>query len=180
MIRGFVPAFIHLGWLGDSAQLLLASDVSGPIKRLWSVMAASCGLILDVLELVILLYSELDAKPRFSWHCPTLCLFSELPSVDVIRDVIEPDAQSPWTPPSSSECIPLVVDALKRLFSGVCIVHHNVQGIHSKMDDLTSWFNVCSGKNVVLCSTEIWLTPASPPLNVPGYQIFTSPLHRRP
>ena len=121
------------------------------------------------------IYNELDAKSRFSWHCPT-CLFSELPSIDVI----EPDTQSPRTPPSSSECIPLAVDTLKRPFSGVCIVHHNVQGIHSKMDDLTSWFNACSGKNVVLCFTEIWLTPTNPPLNVPGYQIFTSPLHRQP
>ena len=63
--------------------------------------------------------------------------------------MIEPDAQSPHTPPSSSECIPLAVDALKRPFTGVRIVHHNVQGIHSKMDDLASWFNVCSGK--MLC-----------------------------
>ena len=132
-------------------------------------MAASCRLILDVLRVNNELYSELEAKSQFSWHCPS-CLFSELPSVDVV-ELDTPTSQSYF---SSFESIPLTVDV-----SGLCIVHHNVQGIHSKMDDLISWFNVCSGKNVVLYFTEIWMIPTSPLLTVPGYQIFTSPIYKQ-
>jgi len=65
------------------------------------------------------LYSELEAKSQFSWHCPT-CLFSELPNVDVVElDTPTSQDQSSFI---HSVSLPLAVDALKKPFSGIRIV----------------------------------------------------------
>jgi len=96
-------------------------------------MAASCGLISNVLELVGNCTVSWKLSLGFSWHCPS-CLFSELPSIDVV-ELDTPTSQSSI---SSFESITLPVDALKKPFSEVHIIHHNVQDIPSKMDELTS------------------------------------------
>ena len=134
--------------------------------ELWS--HANCvGIKADV-------YNKLKEKMDFSMQCPS-CLFSVLPNVDVI------DNPLPTISDTNSPCLlPLADEALCTTFTGIRVAHHNIQGVHSKMDDLATWFNLCMGKNVIFCFTEIWTKPNSPPLHYPGYQVLLSPYHVRP
>ena len=86
-------------------------------------------------------YAELQEKSEFSWQCPS-CLFSVLPS----NDIIEADF---WLSPSPCDLVPLMDDVLESPLSGIRIIHHNIQGLLSKLDSLAAWFNTCSGENVV-------------------------------
>ena len=52
------------------------------------------------------------------------------------------DVSSSLFTADSANSIPLVNDVLSTSFTGMRIIHHNVQGIYSKMDDLVSWFSV--------------------------------------
>lgn len=77
-------------------------------------------------------YNQLEAKVEFSWHCP-LCLFQELPLLDVLDGSVSsssPDSENLAEDPST-------IDLLEATISGVRIVHHNVQGIQSKIIELT-------------------------------------------
>ena len=69
---------------------------------------------------------------------------------------------------------------LDATISGVRTVHHNVQGIQSKIIDLTQWFKACAGTATIFCFTETWLKPCSTKLTVPGYTVFISPLLHHP
>jgi len=82
--------------------------------------------------------------------------------------------------PLSCNSVPLTDDVLETPFSGIRIIHHNIQGLHSKLDTLTTWFNTCNRKNVVFCLSEIWTKPDGPPLHIPGYQLLFTPFHTRP
>ena len=79
-----------------------------------------------------------------------------------------------------SSSIPSTINVLHNSATGIRVVHHNVQGLHSKIYELSSWFNTCSGDDVVFCFSEIWANPSSPPLHFPGYQVMFSPFHCRP
>ena len=64
--------------------------------------------------------------------------------------------------------------------TGLRIVHHNVQGIHYKLLELSQWFEASADSNTIYCFTETWLKPHSSALTVPGFEVFTSPLLCRP
>ena len=120
-------------------------------------------------------YNQMEAKVEFSWHCP-LCLFQELPLLDVLDGSVSsssPDSENLAEDPST-------IDLLEATISGVRIVHHNVQGIQSKIIELTQCFEVCGGTATIFCFTETWLKPCLPTLTVPGYTVLTSPFLRRP
>ena len=70
----------------------------------------------------------------------------------------------------------LTVDILCEPFIGARIVHHNVQGLLSKMEELSKWFKL---ENVIFCFSETWIKPNSPPPDVPGFQMFMSPFQVR-
>ena len=99
-------------------------------------------------------YNQLEAKVEFSWHC-LLCLFQALPLLDVLDGSVSsssPDSENLSEDPST-------IDLLEATISGVRIVHHNVQGIQSKIIELTQWFKVCGGTAAIFCFTETWLKP---------------------
>jgi len=73
----------------------------------------------------------------------------------------------------------LTTDSLDSEFVGCHIIHHNVQGLHSKLDDLPEWFTLSVEKATIFCFSEIWIHSNSPPVVVPGFQLFTSPFHHR-
>lgn len=113
---------------------------------------------------------------EFSWHCPS-CLFQELPLLDVTDDstsVLSVDDEH------LADYVPSALELLGVAIQGVRIVHHNVQGIHSKITELTQWFEVCEDTATVFCFTETWLRPCSPSLIVPVYKMLTSPILSRP
>ena len=118
------------------------------------------------------LYNEMEAQVEFSWHCPS-CLFQELPLFDVSDD-------STSVSSVDSDSTPSALELLGASIQGVRIIHHNVQGIHSKITELTQWFEVCEDTATVFCFTETWLKPCSPILSVPGYTVLTSPILHRP
>ena len=70
----------------------------------------------------------------------------------------------------------LTADALDVEFFGCGIVHYNVQGLHS---NLSEWFTLSVEKATIFCFSEIWIHPNSPPVVVPGFQLFTSSFHTR-
>ena len=72
------------------------------------------------------------------------------------------------------------VDLLGAAVQGVRIVHHNIQCIHSKLTELTQWFEICENTATIFCFTETWLKPCSPRVVVPGYAVLTSPILCRP
>ena len=82
--------------------------------------------------------------------------------------------------PAVSNDILLTVDALCGDFAGIRILHHNIQGLHSKLDDLSRWFRLGAEKGTIFCFGEIWMNPHDPSVNIPGFQMFISPYHFRP
>lgn len=67
----------------------------------------------------------------------------------------------------------LTVDLLGAAVQGMRIVHHNIQSIHSKLTELTQWFDICENTATIF---ETWLQPCSPRVVVPGYTMLTSPI----
>ena len=59
-------------------------------------------------------------------------------------------------------------------FNGIRIVHHNVQGLCYKMDELVEWFHQCNGRDVIFCFSETWIKPNSPHS---GFSMLFSPFH---
>ena len=48
------------------------------------------------------------------------------------------------------------------------------------MDELAHWFSCCRDNDMVLCFNELWVKPNSPPVDVPGFQLFMSLIYRHP
>ena len=170
--------------------LLLCGDIStnpGPIQHPCTVCSGSvrsnhCALQCDncnfwsharCVGVDASFYRKLQLKGDFCWQCPS-CLFSVLPGTEVCID----EPQSPIS--CVDNAIPSTVDVLERAFSGIQIVHHNIQGLHSKTDELLEWFQLCNGKDVIFCFSEVWINPDSPPFDVPGFHKMISPFHGRP
>ena len=126
-------------------------------------------------------YAELQDKSEFSWQCPS-CLFSVLPSFDVCDDLQSVNNQctdshndSKVTPDDMNDKDSILL-VLKDNPSGLRIVHHNVQGLCSKSDELSLWFSNCVKTATIFCFTEVWLRPGSPDVTVPGYTVYTTPM----
>lgn len=124
--------------------------------QLWS--HASCVHITDGL------YRELQVQAQFSWHCPS-CFFAALPT----KEVSDCSTQSPIKS-CDFDSIPLTVDVLEESFFGIRVIHHNVQGLHSKMNELPNGFLVVKTMMcMVLCFSKLWVKPDSPPVDVPAW-----------
>ena len=119
------------------------------------------------------LYNQMEAQVEFSWYYPS-CLFLELPLVDVS------DVSSLAADECSTDADLSIVNQLGAAIQGIRIVHHNIQGIHSKLTELTQWFETCENTATIFCFTETWLKLCSPRVVVPGYTVLTSPILCRP
>lgn len=118
-------------------------------------------------------YTDMQLKQNFNWQCPS-CLFAALPSSGVCDD-----SRNSSTEDLSSEPA-LAVDVLSESFIGTRIVHHNVQGLFSKMDELSEWFDLGRHRDIIFCFSEIWIKSDSILPDVPGFSMFMSPHHARP
>ena len=186
------PSIGALSRSGETVNylLLLCGDIStnpGPIRHPCTVCSGSvrsnqCALQCDncnvwsharCVGVNDSFYRELQLQGDFCWQCPS-CLFSVLPCTEVCTDDTQPSISSADT------AIPSTVDVLEDTFSGIQIIHHNIQGLHSKTDELSEWFQLCNGKDVIFCFSEVWINPDSPPFDVPGFQKMISPFHGRP
>ena len=107
-------------------------------------------------------YRELQVKDT-SWQCPS-CLLAELPATEVIDCDVESLGTS-----VDADILLLTLEVLGEPFHGLWVPHHNVQGLHSKMDELSQWFSSCACKDAVLCFTETWVKSDNPPITIPGF-----------
>ena len=119
-------------------------------------------------------YAVLQQTTDFSWQCPS-CLFAALPSLD-----ISSHSDSDTTLSNSMGDQHSLLELLKDKPRGVRVVHHNVQGLFSKLDELSQWFDACADSATVFAFSEVWLRPGGPAITVPGYSVYTSPFLCRP
>ena len=77
------------------------------------------------------------------------------------------------TEDSDNLCI--ISDVLCEPHSQLRIVHHNVQGLQSKWDDLSDWMAGSASSGSVFCFSETWVKPESVLLHMPGFQTLYSP-----
>ena len=85
------------------------------------------------------LYDQLSVQVESSWHYPS-CLFLELPAVSVFDVSTLSDTESPTSP---SVTFPIVSDVLSDSFSGVQVIHYNIQGLLSKTTDVCELLGSC-------------------------------------
>ena len=120
---------------------------------------------------MLIIYLELQARSEFSWQCPPY-LLSMLPfggEPDLNSSVCEICTQS-------NAGLPIVSDMLSILPPGVGVIHHNVQGLVSKIVDVEQWVGDCVNTASVFCFSETWINPESPPVfTFPGFQGYYSP-----
>ena len=105
----------------------------------------------------------------------SILLTSVLPSFDALFD------GSPTTTSETSfinDILP--TELLSSDVPGLRIVHHNIQGIVSKVDELNMWFNASADSATIYCLSETWLKSNSPNLTFPGFTTFTSPFPCHP
>ena len=105
----------------------------------------------------------------FNWIC-TLCLFHQLPIIDTCEDSISP----PNNMDRASDLL-LASDITDSPISGVCMIHHNVQGLMSKVTEISDWLHGCDQDHVIFCCSETWLKPCNVVPSIPGFQLFCSP-----
>lgn len=99
-------------------------------------------------------YSDMASQEEFPWCCPS-CLLSELllyneDGNDTSVDIIIED---------HSDDLPITSDVLCIPCFGLRFVHHNVQGLWSKWDDLSRWMAASVDSVGVFCFSEIWMKP---------------------
>ena len=96
-------------------------------------------------------YKSYLSQDSFSWHCP-LCLFHVLPNCDVLSCDGSFDADmSSFGEPAPLQ--PSIVESLN-IGGGVQVVHHNVQGLSSKLCEVSQWLHTCFGSLTIFCCTE--------------------------
>ena len=81
------------------------------------------------------LYKKLLVKSEFSWQCPS-CLFTVLLNNEVIDSIDLSSSADESINELSAYHLPSTLDVLKGSFHGVRVVHHNAQGLHSKMTEI--------------------------------------------
>jgi len=57
-------------------------------------------------------------------------------------------------------------------------IHHNLQGLESKLPEISQWLHV-SDVPTILCCSETWLQDVNPSMSIAGYKTFCSPSLRR-
>lgn len=133
--------------------LLLCGDIStnpGPIKHPCTVCDRSVkinqrGLLCDLcgnwshaccVGVDTRHYSDLSVAGEFNWQCPS-CLLSALPYYGTVTYASDDEDSSMDSDSDVSEHdLPLVSDAVGVLLSDVRLIHHDVQGLLSKMPEI--------------------------------------------
>ena len=113
---------------------------------------------------------------NFDWQCP-VCLFSHLPSLAISSDN---DSKSSDNDSSLNDHYPLPVDAFTPPFTNLRIVHQNVQGLLSKMTEISEWLYESFNLPLILCCSETWLLCADIVPSINGFKLYCSPLLSRP
>jgi len=75
--------------------------------------------------------------------------------------------------------LPFVNDVVSISSDGVRLIHHNVQGLLSKMPEITQWLHICDSSPTILCCSETWLRSNDSVGQFPGYDFYCSPDHFR-
>jgi len=122
------------------------------------------------------IHNKLSATENFCWHCPS-CLFSVLPNLDVY-DSLTASPDETLNPPTSDTLS--VFEILSSPFSGLWLINRNVQGLCSKLDEISKWLSQCSQTIVVFCCSETCMKPYSifPPISY--FTTILSPAHSQP
>ena len=124
-------------------------------------------------------YSNLCEAEEFNWQCPS-CLFNALPSYDVVMDAsINVDSSAVSDSDLSQYDFPFISDVVSVSSNGVRLLHHNVQGLLSKMPEITQWLHICGSSPTILCCSETWLRSIDSVGQIPGYDFYCSPDHFR-
>lgn len=194
------PCHIHQGLFlvypnsGEAINylLLLCGDISinpGPIRYPCTVCSRSVksnqkGILCDscgkwshscCVGISDQKYTSLSTAVDFCWQCPS-CLFSVLPNLDVYDS---PTASSDETlNPTISDTLS-VFEMLSPPFSDLRLINHNIQGLCSKLDEISYWLSQCSQTNVVFCCSETWMKPQSILPSISGFTTILSPVHSR-
>ena len=111
---------------------------------------------------------------NFNWIC-TLCLFRQLPSAVTCDD--STNTTNNMDPTSD---LLFASDIIASPVSGVRVIHHNVQGLMSKITEISDWLHGCDGDHVVFCCSETWLKPCNVVPSIPEFKLFCSPSFTRP
>ena len=99
---------------------------------------------------------------EFDWQCPS-CLFNVLPYHDAVTDAsVDEDSSDISDLDLSQHDLPFISDVVSVSSSGVRLIHHNVQGLLSKMPEITQWFHICGSSPTTLCCSETWLRSNDP------------------
>lgn len=117
-------------------------------------------------------YEDFCTREEFDWFCST-CLFDQLPQSDVFAATSgNSDSDVEWF--FGPSVLSSTYDVLSSSFNGIRVVHHNVQGIQSKMTEITGWLKQMINTNTIFCLTKTWLSSNSPPICVEGFHIFVT------
>ena len=79
----------------------------------------------------------------------------------------------------SQHDLPSVNDVVSIPSDGVRLIHHNIQGLLSKMPEITQWLHICDSSPTILCCSETWLRSNDSVGLFPGYDFYCSPDHFR-
>ena len=112
-------------------------------------------------------YHQYQSQPEFAWVCP-VCLFEQLPNT------VDEDSYLQ----SGLDHGPSTLDVLRSSPGGIQLIHHNVQGLESKLPEISQWLHV-SDVQTILCCSETWLLGVNPSMSITGYETFCSPSLRR-
>ena len=118
-------------------------------------------------------YSRNLSLSDLNWLCP-VCLFSELPG----NDVLSVDVDTKNTSDALQQIDVDIMDVIENVpaSDGVQLIHHNVQGLLSKVTKIAQWLHMCQDSPTILCCSETWLKGVSLMPTFSGYKGFHSPL----
>ena len=74
----------------------------------------------------------------------------------------------------------MVSDIIDSPFSGVRVIHHNVQGLLSKISEISHWLHDHDREHIAFCCSETWLKTFSIMPSISGFELFCSPALSRP
>jgi len=75
----------------------------------------------------------------------------------------------------SGDDVSIVSDVLNVSCPRLKLIHHNVQGLWSKWDDIQEWMAGSGSAGSIFCFSETWIKPKSLLLQMPGFHAFYSP-----
>ena len=114
-------------------------------------------------------YADYCSLVNFNWIC-TLCLFRQLPSA-----VTCDDSTNTTNNMDTISDLLFARDIIASPVSGVRVIHHNLQGLMSKITVISDWLHGRDRDHVVFCCSETWLKPCNVVPPIPGFKLFCSP-----